>query len=192
MPRQIKESLQALTSRGHRVADVPVEQSRHPGLYAFHGASGVWAQLQLGEPPDSRPLYVGKAESSLASRDLEVHFGHRPRGKQSVTGSSTVRRSLAALLAPALGFRGIPRNPSNPGHFSSFGLSEADDAKLSSWMERNLTLAIWPHVDVPQLDALETAVLAFLLPPLNISKITTPWTAEIKAARKDLASEAAS
>src|SRR5579859_3831532 len=63
-----------------------------PGLYAIYGESRTWRELGLGAPPDGRPLYLGKAEDSLASRDLKTHFG------DGRTGQSTVRRSFAALL----------------------------------------------------------------------------------------------
>ena len=76
-------------------------------------------QLGLGTPPDSRPLYVGKAEDSLVARDLRQHF------TDGRTGSSTLRRSIAALLHDSMGLRGIPRNPQKPGYFSNYGLSPA-------------------------------------------------------------------
>jgi hypothetical protein len=114
----------------------------------------------------------------------------RPRGVQSPTGSSTVRRSLAALLASARGYRGVPRNPAKPGHFSNFGLSGEDDEDLSQWMTRRLRLSVWPHEDVQGLDGIETQVLKALLPPLNIDKVLTPWRAQVKSARKVLAQQA--
>jgi hypothetical protein len=147
-------------------------------------------ELGLGVPPDERPLYVGKAERSLAVRGVAGHFGMKARGVQSPTGSSTLRRSLAALLARDLAFEGVPRNLAKPGYFSNFGLSEEDDAALSSWMNDHLTVAIWPHEEAQQLDRIETDLLRKLLPPLNLSKITTPWTASTKAARKALATQA--
>lgn len=161
-----------------RVSDIDVDASGKPGLYALYGSRATWRELGLGAPPDSRPLYVGKAESTLASRDLQGHFGMRPRGAQSPTGSSTVRRSLAALLAPARGYRGMPRNPDKPGHFSSFGLSPDHDEDLSTWMKRRLRLAVWPYEDPGVLDGIETEVLNALLPPLNVDKVVTPWRAQ--------------
>jgi hypothetical protein len=46
-----------------------------PGLYAVHADTDTWIDLGLGEPPDRRPRYIGKAEDSLVSRDLKTHFG---------------------------------------------------------------------------------------------------------------------
>lgn len=143
----------------------------------------------MSDPPDDRPLYVGKAENTLAARDLRGHFGARGRGVQSPTGNSTLRRSLAALLAATRGYEGMPRNPSHPGYFSNYGLSFAHDDDLSTWMAQRLQLALWPQT-VDDLGAIETAVLVELAPPLNIEKVVTPWRRQVKAARQTLAQEA--
>ncbi len=155
-----------------------------PGLYAVHGEAKVWRELGLGDPPDDRPLYVGKAERSLASRDVRTHFA---TGK---TGSSTLRRTLAALLADNLTLRGQPRNPSNPEGFANFGLEPEGDARLTDWMHRNLLLAVWPSSDDVVLDQVETAVLTRLVPPLNLDKVRSPWQTPIEAGRRRLAAEA--
>ena len=63
-----------------------------PGLYAIYGDALTWKSIGIDEPSDDGPPYVGKAEDSLAQRDIKTHFGN---GR---TGSSTVRRSFAALL----------------------------------------------------------------------------------------------
>jgi len=189
-PDLLAEITGALRGPAVRVGKVDAEQSSHPGLYAFHASATTWKDLDLGKPPDDRPLYVGKAENTLASRDVEGHFGMRERGVQSPTGSSTLRRSLAALLAPKRGYRGIPRNPAKPGYFSNFGLSTEHDDDLSVWMRSRLRLALWPHDLVDELDGIETDVLDELLPPLNLDKVVTPWRGQVKAARKLLAAEA--
>lgn len=189
-PTVLADALAAL--RGHAVAvtKVSIEQSSRPGLYAFYASPSTWKHLGLGKPTDDRPLYVGKAENTLASRDVEGHFGMRKRGAQSPTGSSTLRRSLAGLLAQEHGYRGMPRNPANPGHFSNFGLSVEHDDDLSAWMRSHLRLALWPHHVVAALDTVETDVLSALLPPLNLDKIVTRWRDQVKAARKVLANDA--
>jgi hypothetical protein len=160
--------------------------SPSPGLYAIYGDRQVWLGLGLAEPPDKRPLYVGKAEDSLVSRDLDTHFG------DGRTGSSTVRRSFAALLHDSLGLQGIPRNVAKPGYFTNYGLSPEHDALLTAWMKEHLGLAVWPKPkDCPfALKTIETALLAKLLPPLNLQDVVTPWTAQVKAARSVMAEEA--
>lgn len=184
------EALAALRERSVRVNRIDQTMVSSPGLYAIYGARDIWVELDLGEPTDDRPLYVGKAEATLASRDIDVHFGRRKDGAQSPTGSSTLRRSISALLADQHDYRGIPRNPDNPGYFANFGLSPGDDDQLSAWMEVNLRLAVWPHEDADDLDTIETQVLGELLPPLNLNKVDTPWRRQIKDARKLLADEA--
>ncbi|MGW3547006.1 GIY-YIG nuclease family protein [Janibacter hoylei] len=82
-------------------------------------ATGPWSLRHLWDgagPTRSRcadvnvdaPLYIGKAERSLVSRDLQTHF---TSGK---TGQSSLRRSLAALLRVELDLTAQPRNPSRP------------------------------------------------------------------------------
>jgi hypothetical protein len=156
------------------------------GLYAIYGSAEVWLALSLGEPPDDRPLYVGKAEDSLFGRDLRTHFG------DGRTGQSTVRRSVAALLHDTLQLQGLPRNPARPGYFSSYGPSPKHDAVLTAWMRERLEIAVWPKPDVCSfsLKTIETALLARLLPPLNLQDVVTPWTAQVRAARALMAAEA--
>jgi hypothetical protein len=187
----VTDALATLRGPAVSVGRIDTDRSNSPGLYAIFGSAMTWKELQLGSPPDSRPLYVGKTENTLAARDVEGHFGARRRGVQSPTGSSTLRCSLAALLAVARGYKGIPRNPGNPGHFPNYGLSVAHDDDLSAWMDRRLQLALWPQT-VDDLGTIETAVLIELAPPLNIEKVVTPWRSQVKTARRVLAQEARS
>jgi GIY-YIG catalytic domain len=171
------------------IRDVPPR----PGLYAIHGARETWEELQLGEPPDDRPLYVGKSESSLAGRDVTTHFGFTGANRTtSITGSSTVRRSVAALLHDSHGLRGMPRNPEKPGHFANYGLSRKQDQLLSNWMRERLRLANWPAPPecVGQLVEIEHAILIELLPALNLDKVKTPWKGKIDLIRDVLRREA--
>lgn len=171
-----------------------------PGLYAVHGNATVWRQFGLGDLPNDRPLYVGKTETSLVSRDINTHFGRpKPGSKQSITGSSTLRRSLAALLPASHGYHGVPRNPDRPAHFASFGLSRDQDEKLTGWMQEHLTLAVGPKQGEVALHQVEASVLEELLPPLNLAKLprdldeaTRDRRRRVKAARAALAQQARS
>lgn len=164
--------------------DALPELPDRPGLYAIHGPRAVWVELGLGAPPDGRPLYVGKSESSLHHRDVSTHFN------SGRTGSSTVRRSFAALLADSLDLRGVPRNPDEPSRFANYGLNSEHDDVLTRWMRSNLTLAVWERDVAISLDAVETRVLDRLVPPLNISKVTTPWRRHVRESRRQMADEA--
>ena len=149
-----------------------------PGLYAIHGDARTWTELGLGQPPDDRPLYVGKAEASLIARDLNTHFG------SGQTGSSTVRRSVAALLRDALALRGIPRNTKKPERPANFGLTGPHDQRLGEWMASRLSLATWSKPSgCDSLLAVERVLLARWKSPLNLRDNDSPWKADVLAAR---------
>ena len=176
--------LAALDAPRHSLLGSLPDLPSQPGLYAIYGGERTWADLGLGVSVPSLPLYVGKAEDSLASRDLRTHFG------DGRTGSSTVRRSFAALLRDQLQLSGIPRNTVKPDHFSNFGLSAQDDAKLTAWMRANLEIAVWlfdfsrPLIDV------ERDVLRHLNPPINILGVNHKWKSRLQAERAVMANQA--
>ncbi|MFJ4439744.1 GIY-YIG nuclease family protein [Streptomyces sp. NPDC088923] len=153
-----------------------------PGLYAVYGDASACAHLATGTP--DRPLYVGKAEHSLAARDVRTHFA---TGR---TGSSTLRRTLAALLRDHLALHAIPRNPARPDGSASFALEPGGDARLTEWMRARLCLAVWPGPEGVTLNEIETAVLTRLRPPLNLSKMGPSADPRLKAARSALSAEA--
>jgi GIY-YIG catalytic domain len=170
---------------------IPLEDARDqvpskPGLYAIFGSRVVWGELGLGDAPDEKPLYIGKAEDSLASRDLKTHFS------DGRTGQSTLRRSFAALLRESLGLQGRPRNPQKPERFANYGLSAEHDERLTAWMRRSLAIATWPKpTDCTfALLEIEVALLNRLKPPLNLRDVVTPWTNYVKEARAAMAKQA--
>jgi hypothetical protein len=129
---------------------------------------------------DGQPLYVGKAEKSLNGRDVGTHFAV---GK---TGSSTVRRSLAALLVGELALVAVPRNLAKPDGSANFGLDALSDNALSTWMEQRLSLATWSKPEGANLDEVETAVVRQLRPPLNLDKVGEPRSS-LRDARRRMA-----
>lgn len=165
----------------HAVDKVPDE----PGLYALYGAAEVWTELGLGQAPAGTALYVGKAEESLKTRDLETHF------RSGRTGQSTVRQSFAALLRDQLELRGIPRNQTKPEQFDKFALTEDGEERLTVWMNAHLQIAVWAKpLDCTDLGAVEVAVLKRWSPPLNLRDNRSTWGARVSAARKVMASDA--
>lgn len=151
-----------------------------PGLYALYGDEPGWLSLGLAPAFEGQPLYVGKAERTLHGRDVRTHFA---AGK---TGSSTVRRSLAGLLAEELALVPIPRNIAKPDGSANFALDPTSEARLSDWMQQRLSLATWAKFEGESLDAIETAVVRQLRPPLNLTKVAEPRE-RLRAARKRLA-----
>lgn len=166
------------TRHSHSVAVQLVP--KWPGLYAFYGDGEAWSELRLSPAFDGQPLYVGKAEKSLSGRDVGTHFA---AGK---TGSSTVRRSFAALLVNELALVAVPRNLAKPDGSANFGLDAASEVSLSRWMERRLSLATWSKPEDAILDEIETAVVRQLRPPLNLDKVGESRE-RLRAARKHMA-----
>jgi len=89
-----------------------------------------------------------------------------------------------------LALEGRPRNPAKPERFANFGLEVSGDERLTGWMVTHLRLAVWPSPDGAILNVVETAVLAELLPPLNVAKVATPWRPLVQAGRRRLAAQA--
>ena len=164
----VADALRGLTGVRHRRKDAADLVERSAGLYAFYGDERAWSELQLTPAMGGQPLYVGKAERSLNGRDVGTHFA---TGK---TGSSTVRRSLGALLSSQLDLVPVPRNLTRPDRSANFALEPAGDARLSDWMEHRLVLATWVKPEGVHLDDVETAVLLRLRPPLNLDKVGEP------------------
>ncbi|MFC7811135.1 GIY-YIG nuclease family protein [Streptomyces olivaceus] len=152
------------------------------GLYAVHGDLLAVGDLAAGAA--DQPLYVGKAERSLLGRDLRTHFA---TGK---TGSSTLRRTLSALLREPLELRAVPRNLARPDGSANYSLESSGDERLTEWMHARLRLSVWVRPDGVVLDEVETAVLNVLRPPLNLAKMGRLGDRRVKATRAAMAEEA--
>lgn len=161
----VEQALTDLAGKRHRRVEAVRLVPKSAGLYAFYGDERAWADLELIPCLDGQPLYVGKAEKSLNGRDVATHFA---TGK---TGSSTVRRSLAALLVNQLDLQAVPRNLAKPDGSANFALESNGDHRLSEWMEDRLILATWSKPMDVVLGEVETAVLLRLRPPLNLDKV---------------------
>lgn len=166
----------------HSIADALIEVPQAPGLYAVYGDERATAALDLGA--GGQLLYVGKAERSLVGRDLRTHFAS---GK---TGSSTLRRTIAALLRDDLSLQAVPRNLERPDGSANYSLETRGDERLTEWMHSHLRLAVWPKRQGVVLDAVETRVLEALRPPLNLAKMGSRGNRRVKEARAQMAAEA--
>jgi hypothetical protein len=177
------EAVDTLSGTQYAIAEAIDHVPSEPGLYAIYADPETWQELKL-EIREGCPLYVGKAEQSLLSRDIRTHFA---TGR---TGSSTVRRSFAALLRKPLGLRGVPRNMERPERPANFGLEARGDQQLTAWMQERLFLAYWakPATAVNLAD-IETAVIKMWQPPLNLVKIDRRLPA-LRHARRVMADDA--
>lgn len=127
----------------------------------------------------------------LARDEVRGHFAGDPT-RPARTGSSTVRRSFAALLASPLRLTARPRNLDEPGRFSNYALDADGDARLTAWMHERLRLAVWPKPDaigLAELEELETALIRAWEPPINIRRNPRKWP-ELVAARRRMAAAA--
>jgi hypothetical protein len=156
------------------------------GLYALYGTAAVWRVLGLGAPPDTRPLYVGKAEDSLVSRDLNTHFA------TGETGRSSPRRSFAALLARegVLALVATPRRSHDPERkkWDCYALEPTGDEQLTKWMKSHLRIAVWVKTGPIDLTTVEHHVMRHWKPPLNLVGVKTHWRPEVKRARSQMVS----
>ena len=137
------------------------------GLYAISEVTPSCVEAGTLDAPvgPGGLLYVGKAEKSLAQRDVRQHFG---TGK---TGWSTVRRSFAALLRDELGLVPVPRATASATSTApaTFALTGESDLRLTTWMTEHLALRVWRPPSNVVLAAVEREVIADLNPPLNLT-----------------------
>jgi len=83
-------------------------------------------------------LYIGIAKDSLRKRDLHQHF------RSGATGSSTLRRSIGAILREPLGMQPISRNFSDdPKRFDHYKFTPGGKEKLSVWIKQQLHVGYW-------------------------------------------------
>lgn len=136
-------AMDVLTGERHAPSTALDVVPRSPGLYAIYGSLQAWRDLDLDDAGLARALYVGKAEHSLVGRDVRTHFA---TGR---TGSSTLRRSLAALLRNRLSLIPVPRNLDKPDGSANYGLESEGDQRLTDWMHEHLTLGSVAEVERP-------------------------------------------
>ena len=145
------------------------EFSDKPGIYAVHFMGNAFPVYAL-KPRDKEIIYIGKTEKSQASRDANTHFA---TGK---TGSSTLRRSIGALMQKGAKLKSIPRSTSekNEKRFTNYMFDEQGEKLITDWMTKNLGLSFYEFSDsVDELDGLETKLIRALKPMLNIDRKNT-------------------
>ena len=148
-------------ARADRGATIPDE----PGLYAWwRRSSEILPAVPAAQPvsTDDAALVAGLLYVGISPSRTGGGARLRSRLRQHLEGqigSSTVRRTLAALLWQELGLR--PRWASTRP-----GLSKDDQATLSAWQDEHLRVSWIPH---PAPWAVEHDVIARFGPPLNLA-----------------------
>lgn len=144
-------------SEVYRIAAAPCPAV--PGIYkVFLADSDALSGTALAGLKPGSPLYVGKAERSLATRDLRQHL------TSGGTGSSTLRRSLGAVLKEELALKAIPRND---GSTSKYRFDSDGEDRLTEWMLTSLTVSWLVCSNADDARAIEPGLIRSLKPVLN-------------------------
>ncbi len=141
-----------------------------PGLYAFSLAKGA-SLKKFGD--SGRIIYVGKAEDSLKKRDFDTHFNDKR------TGSSTLRRSIGAILKIKLKAIAFSRNGTvvKP-NIDNYKFNTKAEQKLSQWMKDNLLIGYWEYNTAAEKETLrdiEEQLIIALKPTLDLDKRTVKY-----------------
>ena len=137
--------------------------SEHPGIYAigFEGDNFPFPLTTLSVT-NGDIIYIGKTNCSQKRRVLNTHF------RSGRTGSSTLRRSLGALLRKELTLKPIPRSLVN-GRVRDYKFIIESENKLTEWMINNLTVSFYNYLGGKRLlRELESEIISILNPILNI------------------------
>jgi hypothetical protein len=109
-------------------------------------------------------IYIGKTESGLKKRIVKTHF------KDGKTGSSTLRRSLGAILIDNLSLEAISRS-SAEAKFRDYKFINKSEKILTEWMINNLSVSFIPYNRGKRLlRKMESEIIYLLSPILNISR----------------------
>ncbi|HLO91337.1 MAG TPA: hypothetical protein VK172_09245 [Lentimicrobium sp.] len=131
----VTESISSsILSTSSTIDDVHFPNSK--GIYGIYLKPGKSIRIRETIPVSSL-LYVGISKN-LFKRDFKQHF------QIGATGSSSVRRSLGALLKDELNLISIPRGgEKDKNRYTKYKFMSADEVKLSRWMEDNLIIGYW-------------------------------------------------
>jgi hypothetical protein len=153
--------------------------SEKKGLYFFcytgHELGGsLWGEP---EPPI---IYIGRI-----GKDSARHW-------RDDTGKSTVRRSLAAMLANTLSLQAVPSSddPNDNDRYTNYRLTADSENRLSEWMKANIKVA-FGELKPSQVEASYLALVNYNTPKLNFQgNPHNTFGQQIKSYRKILAAMA--
>ena len=102
-------------------------------------------------------IYVGKTESGIKNRIVKTHF------KDGRTNSSTLRRSLGAILIENLNLKPIP-------NIRDYMFIHESEKELTDWMIKNLSISFIPFNRGKRIiREMESEIIYILNPILNIN-----------------------
>jgi len=165
------------------IAELP----NRPGVYAIYLRSeqGVLELGLSGVEIDSL-LYIGKAMRSWRRRILTEHFS------SAATGSSTLRRSLGALLRQYMCLIPHPRRGNGNVNSRCSHFEFGGDELLTSWMQTRLKLGFY-ICDGKEFDIcnVELRLIRRASPPMNIhGNRMNPAGRVVRSARKSCIEQA--
>jgi len=150
------------------------------GLY-FLCYTGTELGGTLWKAPEPAVIYIGRAGKDS------------PRHWLNDTGISTVRRSLAAMLANSLQLTSVPgaEGADPEDRYANYALAAESEDKLTEWMHQNIRVAFL-DVEADRLDATYRALINYNTPKLNFQdNPNNTFGQQIKAYRKLLTDMAA-
>jgi hypothetical protein len=166
MPDQIKKSFIQTKQYLNEHQNYPAKS----GIYAFY-LSDNSDLFDFGK--GGQLIYVGIAKGSFHDRDFNQHF------KTGKTGSSTLRRSIGAILKTHLNLTAIPRGAANDTkRFENYKFK--DDQPLTDWMMANLQIGYWVPNNIltySELREIEKNVTLDLKPTLDLDIRTRRFNA---------------
>ena len=108
-------------------------------------------------------IYIGKTKQSAQKRILNTHF------KTGRTGSSTLRRSIGAILREQLDLQPTQRGSTHSG-MRDFTFTMESEKSLTEWMINNLSVSFVEYdFGKRLLNRLENEIIYILNPVLNIA-----------------------
>lgn len=135
--------------------------------------------LFSGDAP--KVIYVGISKDNSSRHFISGH-----------TGTSTMRRSLGALLQIRLGLVPVPRSsdPADSDRYNNYAFDEESETKLTVWMKENLKVALLT-ADKEIITDLQRGLIEYNIPIFNFqNNPNNKYGAEIKVYRKKCAEEA--
>jgi len=142
-------------------------------------------------------IYIGKALDNIRHRLLEQHFC---TGR---TGSSSLRRSLGAILKTELSLEAVPRsnNEKDKHRFTNYSFLFDGDEQLTFWMKSHLECCFLEHAKMncedtnSSLKKVEIRYTKRYLPTLDLDPATRKYNKfaqELSVFRKICSEEAKS